>query len=189
MLKLVEKVDVPKTSQAEIRAILQQLSKSSNLKDACDVASEYFRHHDHELVSVIFCSDDDSVPAIRPFRNLPQSLIELAPKMQELGGCPPKKEAQRRLQPFDWKHIPRSEHPQFLSQRFLSEVDKLSYGMVLAVPVVIGRGIAVFSVGIHEHNLRSQAREDVIVAVCQIATAMISRFPELANLFEATYEG
>ena len=74
MLKLVEKVDVPKTSQAEIRAILQQLSKSSNLQDACDVASEYFRHHDHDLVSVIFCSHDDSVPAIRPFRNLPQSL-------------------------------------------------------------------------------------------------------------------
>ena len=185
MLKLVEKVDVPKTSHAEIRAILQQLNKSSNLQDACDVASDYFRQHDHDLVSVIFCSDDDSVPAIRPFRNLPQSLINLAPKLQEVGGCPPKKEAQRLLQPFDWKHIPRSEHPQFLCQRFLSEVEKLSYAMVLAVPVVIGRGIAVFSVGIHERNLGPQAREDVIIAVCQIATAMISRFPELANLFEA----
>lgn len=185
MLKLVEKVDVPKTSQAEIRAILQQLSKSSNLQDACDVAFEYFRKNDHDLVSVIFCSDDDSVPAIRPFRNLPQSLIDLAPKLQEVGGCPPKKEAQRLLQPFDWKHIPRGEHPQFLCQRFLSEVEKLPYAMVLAVPVVIGRGIAVFSVGIHERNLGPQVREDVIIAVCQIATAMISRFPELANLFEA----
>ena len=185
MLKLVEKVDVQRASQTELRAILQRLSKSSNLQDACDVASEYFRHHDHDLVSVIFCSNDDSVPAIRPFRNLPQSLIELAPKLQEIGGCPPKKEAQRLLQPFDWKHIPRSEHLQFLSQRFLTEVDKLPYAMVLAVPVVIGKGIAVFSVGIHDHNHGPQAREEVIVAVCQIATAMISRFPELANLFES----
>ena len=185
MLKLVEKVDVHRTSHAEIRAILQRLSKSSNLQDACDIASEYFRHHDHDLVSVIFCSNDDSVPAIRPFRNLPQSLLELAPKLQEIGGCPPKKEAQRLLQPFDWKHISRSEYPQFLSQRFLNEVEKLSYAMVLAVPVVIGKGIAVFSVGIHERNMGARAREEVIIAVCQIATAMISRFPELANLIES----
>ena len=63
MLKLVEKVDVQRASQTELRAILQRLSKSSNLQDACDVASEYFRHHDHDLVSVIFCSND--VPNIR----------------------------------------------------------------------------------------------------------------------------
>lgn len=105
--------------------------------------------------------------------------------MQEVGGCPPKKEAQKQLHAFDWKQIPKSEYPDFLSQRFLAEVDKLSYAMVFAVPVIIGRGIAVFTVGIHEHRMGSRAREEVITAVCQIATAMISRFPELATLFES----
>ncbi|MEP0944730.1 MAG: LuxR C-terminal-related transcriptional regulator [Rhizobiaceae bacterium] len=185
MLKLVTKDDVLGTSQSEIRATLQRLSKSSNLRDACDIAQEYFRHLDVDLVSVIFCSNDDSVPAIRPFRNLPQALVDLAPKMQELGGCPIKREAQWRLRPFDWKQISKSDHPDFMFQRFLSEVDKLSYAMVLAVPVIIGRGIAVFSVGIDEHRVGSQVREDVMTAICQIATAMISRFPELATLFEA----
>ncbi len=184
MLKLVENTGVGQTSQLKIRDTLQCLNESSSLNDACVIAQKYIKHLEHNLVSVIFCSDDDSVPAIRPFRDLPQPLVDLAPKMQRAGGCPTKKEAQRLLQPFDWKHISKSRHPEFLSQRYLTEVQKLPYVSVFAVPVVIGGGIAIFSIGMEDTNRNAGSREQLIVAVCQIATAMISRFPEVSKLFE-----
>ena len=185
MLKTSEAADSKGRSQTKLRSTLQEIAKSSNLQDACGVAAEYFVHLDHDLVSVIFCSNDDSIPAIRPFRNLPQALIDLAPRTQEVGGCPPKKEAQKKLCTFDWKQIPKNEHPDLVSQRVLAEVDRLSYAMVFAVPVIIGRGIAIFSVGFQEHQMGSQARKEVINAVFQIATSMICRFSELATLFKA----
>ena len=184
MLKLVTNTDVETTSHYEIRAVLQLVSECSNLNEACAIAQKCVKHLGHDLVSVIFCSNDDSLPAIRPFRDLPKSLVDLAPQMHKVGGCPPKKEAQRLLQPFDWKSIPRTNYSDFLSQRFLSEVQKLPYSSVFAVPVVIGGGIGVFSVGITDPKLDPQRREDLILALCQIATAMISRFPELSKLFE-----
>ncbi|NKB54321.1 MAG: hypothetical protein GKR97_19280 [Rhizobiaceae bacterium] len=184
MLRLVQNTGAEYTSHQEIRNTLQRLSESSNLNDACVIAQKYIKRLGHNLVSVIFCSDDDSAPAIRPFRDLPQSIVDLAPKMQQVGGCPPKKEAQRLLQPFDWKQISKSRHSDFLSQRFLTEVQKLPYVSVFAVPVVIGGGIAIFSIGIMDTSEGAGSREQLIVAVCQIATAMISRFPEVSNLFE-----
>ena len=184
MLKLVSDSDVEFTSKLEIRAVIQLVSQSSSLNDACVVAQKYFKQFDHDLVSVIFCSNDDTVPTIRPFRDLPQRLVDLAPKLQQFGGCPPKKEAQRLLQPFDWMTIPKSRYGDFMSQRFLTEVQKLPCASIFAVPVVIGGGIGVFSVGIRDAKLSAEQREELIVAVCQTATAMISRFPELSKLFE-----
>ncbi|MEP1206315.1 MAG: LuxR C-terminal-related transcriptional regulator [Rhizobiaceae bacterium] len=184
MLKLVTNADAALASDYEIRTTLQRLNECSNLNDACVIAQEHIKHLGHDLVSVIFCGHDDTVPAIRPFRDLPKSMVDLAPKLQQVGGCPPKKEAQRLLRPFDWKQIPRSRHRDFISQRFLTEVQKLPYSSVLAMPVVIGGGVGVFTVGMNDTDFNSQMREDLIVAVCQIATAMISRFPELAKLFE-----
>ena len=184
MLKLVSDSDAGFTSELEIRAVLHAINKSSSLNGACLVAQKYFRQLDHDLVSVIFCSNDDTEPTIRPFRNLPQRLVDLAPKLQQFGGCPVKKEAQRLLQPFDWMTISKSTYCDFMSQRFLSEVQKLPYASIFAVPVVIGSGIGVFSVGIMDTDLAAEKREEIIVAVCQITTAMISRFPELSKLFE-----
>ena len=184
MLKLVTNDDVATTSSYKIRTVLQSVGSCSSLNHACGIAQAYIKHLGHDLVSVFFCSNDDSVPAIRPFRNLPQPLIDLAPKLQQFGGCPPKQEAQRLLQPFDWKAIPKSRYPDFVSQRFFAEVQKLPYASVFAVPVVIGGGIAVFTVGVSETGFNPQRREELIIAICQFATAMISRFPELSKLFE-----
>lgn len=56
MLKLVEKVDAKERSQTELRATLQELGKSSNLRDACSIAADYFLHHDHDLVCNFFAA-------------------------------------------------------------------------------------------------------------------------------------
>lgn len=184
MLKIVPDVDIATTSKSEIRETLLKLNKCTSVADACVIAERYFGLSGHTLISVVFCSHDDSQPAIRAFRNLPDGLTELAQRLPQVGGCPPKKQAQKHLLPFDWKTIPKSDHPDFLSQRFLAEVQKLPYASILAVPVVIGGGIGLFSVAIADKQSVHQAREEVISAVTQIATAMICRFPELSTLFE-----
>ena len=136
----------------------------------------------HQLVSVFFCSHDDAHPAIRPFRRLPRALMELAPKLAEIGGCPLKQEAQKLLRPFNWKSISKADYSEFLNKRFLEEVEKLDCKAILAVPVVLGRGIAVFSIGLNQDT--PEAREQIISSVCHIVSVMVGRFPELTTLFE-----
>ena len=167
---------------AKIHQLRQAVAKSVDVSSACIVAEGHFDQMGHQLVSVFFCSHDDAHPAIRPFRRLPRALMELAPKLAEIGGCPLKQEAQRLLRPFNWKSISKSDYGEFLNKRFLEEVDKLEYQSVLAVPVVLGQGIAVFSIGLHQDT--SDNREQIISSVCHIVSVMVGRFPELTTLFE-----
>ena len=51
------------------------------------------------------------------------------------------------------------------------------------MPVLIGTGLAIFSVGTLEKKLDEVSRSDLINTICQMTVALIGRFPELTKLF------
>ena len=74
--------------------------QTSELNQACEIAQHFFADAGHQLVSVIFCDCNDEKPVIRAFQNMSERLDTAAQKMKSVGGCLPKKEAQRLLRPF-----------------------------------------------------------------------------------------
>ncbi|MEP1206489.1 MAG: hypothetical protein ABJM29_02775 [Rhizobiaceae bacterium] len=158
--------------------------QSVELKQACSIARQFFEEAGHQLLSVIFCDCDDSRPAIRAFRNLPPALDTLSQKMKSAGGCPPQKEAQRLLQPFDWFKFNPSRYSDLQSMKFLLEVSKLPYGCVLGVPVRLGNGLVIFSVGIDKSRCDASTKRAIILDVLQLATAMIGGLKEVEHLFQ-----
>ena len=158
--------------------------QSTELSKACNIARQFFEDAGHTLVSVIFCDCDDTRPAIKAFRNLPSELSTLSKKMKSVGGCPPQKEAQRLLQPFDWFKFSPDRYSDLQSMKFLLEVSKLPYGAVLGVPVRLGNGLVVFSVGIDKSRCDVATKQTIILDVLQLAMAMIGGLREVDHLFE-----
>ena len=164
--------------------LAENISQSPDLHAACVIGEQHLADLGHDLLSVFFCDLIDQLPAIRPFRRLPRALSDLAVKLNGLGGCPVKRHVKNVLHPFDWFSMPEPNREDFLTARFMSEARKLGYNEVLAVPIVLGRGVAVFSIGLNPANRVAQTREQIVAAVSQICCAMISRFPELGVMFE-----
>lgn len=157
---------------------------SSELGEACDIAAKFFADAGHQLISVIFCDSNDQKSEIRAFRNMPDKLNAAALKMKEVGGCPPKKEAQRLLRPFDWFDLSPDRYSDLHSMKFLLEVSKLPYGCVLAVPIRLGDGLAIFSIGINRKNCSAEVKRTVVLDVLQLSLAMIGTLAELKYLFQ-----
>ena len=157
---------------------------SNELSGACEIAAKFFAEAGHDLISVIFCDSQDAKPVIRAFRNMPDNLNAAALRMKEVGGCPPKKEAQRLMRPFDWFDLSPDRYSDLHSMKFLLEVSKLPYGCVLAVPIRLGDGLAIFSVGIKQNNCTAEVKRAVVLDVLQLALAMIGRLSELEDLFQ-----
>ena len=154
------------------------------LTEACEIAANFFADAGHQLISVIFCDSNDAKPVIRAYRNMPPKLNAVALRMKEVGGCPPKKEAQRLLRPFDWFDMSPDRYKDLHSMKFLLEVSKLPFGSVLAVPIRLGDGLAIFSVAIKKENCLPEIKQAVVMDVLQLSLAMIGRLEELEGLFQ-----
>ena len=158
--------------------------QSSELNEACNIAKRFFQDAGHQLMSVIFCECDESRPALRVYRNLPVALDTLSQKMKSAGGCPPQKEAQRLLQPFDWFNFSPERYSDLQSMKFLLEVSKLPFGCVLGVPIRLGNGLIVFSVGIEKTRCDPETKQAIILDVLQLSMAMIGGLGEVDHLFQ-----
>ena len=166
-------------------ASASELSLATDVNSACAILERQLQSFDYNLLSVKFCDLRDEKPAIRPFSAYPPSISEMAADLQGNGGCPISKEAQQRLSPFDVMSIDRSHHSDFLSNRFLQELKKLKHNHIAVVPVVFGRGLAVYTVGLHEKRFEGRVRETLINFISNITASLIGQFPDVSKMFEA----
>lgn len=166
-------------------ALVTEMSLAKDVNSACAVLEMQLRLLDHELLSVKFCDLLDEKPAIRPFGGYPRAISEMAGKLQGAGGCPISREAQQRLSPFDAMSIDQSNHSDFLSGRFLQELKKMKHAHIAVIPVVFGRGLAVYSIGLNEKRFEGRLRETLINFICNATASLIGQFPEVSKLFEA----
>lgn len=158
--------------------------QSSELVSACQIAKDFFKDSGHELISIIFCTCHDTDVGMRVFRNMPDELAQLDRKLKSAEGSPVKREALRLMQPFDWFNLSPTRYSDLQSMKFLLELAKMKHGCILGVPIRLGDGLAIFSVGIHRMNCNPGTKRDVVLDVLQLAMAMIGRLRELDKLFE-----
>lgn len=166
-------------------ALVDEMCLARDVNSACTILEKQLQVMDSDLLSVKFCDLLDEKPAIRPFGAYPNSISQMASKLQSSGGCPISKEAQQRLAPFDAMSIDHSMHLDFLSSRFLRELKKMDHAHIAVIPVVFGRGLAVFTIGLNEKRFEGRVRETLINFICNATASLIGRFPDVANIFEA----
>ncbi len=171
--------------QFDIRHVVKQISMSTNLEAASLVAEQYFLSHHRQLISVFFCDRGNFENIIWPFSKMPQTLANISSKLRREGGCPIAKEAVRILRPFDVEEIDLSLNDDFLRGRFFKELAKLPYGSIFVVPVILGKGLAMFTLGSLDGKLNADGKIAIIDAVCQILVAIITRFPKVTTFFES----
>ena len=164
---------------------VSQLRTANDVNWACAVLAQQLKLADFELLSIKFCDLHDEKPAIRPYGAYPQIISDPAVDLRDTGGCPISKEAQKRLVPFDAMAIQQADHLDFLSKRFLQEVTKMKHSHIAVIPIVFGRGLAVYTIGLKEKRFAGQLREALIGLICNATAALIGQFPEVSKLFEA----
>ena len=171
--------------EVDIRHVVKRISMSTNLEAASLIAEQYFLSHHRQLISVFFCDRGNFENIVRPFSKLPQTLANISSKLRSEGGCPIAKEAVRILRPFDIEEIDRPQNDDFLRLRFFKELAKLPYDSIFVVPVILGKGLAMFTLGSLDGKLDAEGKIAIIDAVCQISVAIITRFPKATTFCES----
>ncbi len=138
----------------------------------------------YNLLSVKFCDTLDEKPAVRPFSRYPKAISELSAALRAQGGCPISKEVLTRLSPFDAKTIEMVNYSGFLDARFLQELAKMEHQHIAVIPIIFGRGLAVYTVGMKGHRFVDGTREEIVNFVCNANAVLLCTFPEIATLFE-----
>ncbi len=168
----------------DLRRITRLISGSSDLQSSCLLLMNYFSRQDMELRSVAFCDLENEYPTINAFRIDPKGLKNFATELHKTTGCPDLRKAVECRHPFDALQMNKNEQHDFLSKRYLEELTKLGYQSIAIIPVRIGRGLAVFSIGLLASSFAGELRSSLISTTCQITIAIISRFPDVTKLFE-----
>ncbi len=167
----------------DLRRTARLISRSDDLHSTCLLVEDYLAHHDMSLMGVTFCDLEGGLPSIRAFRRHSEAVLKLATVLKDKGGCPVINEAKRLHHCFDALQIDRSRYPEFLNKRFLDELAKSGHKHILVIPILLGQGLAIFSIGTREQRLTDDLRVFLINAICQSTVAIIDRFPDVTKLF------
>ncbi|MEP0940523.1 MAG: LuxR C-terminal-related transcriptional regulator [Rhizobiaceae bacterium] len=169
--------------EARLR-LVEKISTADGVEAAACALKQHFLAFDSHLLSVKFCDSADPGNAIRPFTAYPKDVLTVSQQLLSQGGCPFSKEAVRRLQAYDSCTIDRSQYATFLDRRFFMEMDKTGHQHIAIVPVMLGRAVALFTVGLLDKPFKGELRELIVEAIGQSVPAFIDRFQGIKTLFE-----
>ena len=178
--KLLNEVN---TSGASLNDKLVEIQKSDSISQACLVLRDYFALLGGELLSIKFCDTMNEADTIRPYTNYPPAVMKIGTVLGMTGGCPFAKESLRLMRPISIREIDRARYNTEMETRFLDEVEELGHTDLAVLPVLIGRGMAMATVGLFDRNFEGQLRAEISDAVPRLLAAFTSRFPEVAILF------
>ena len=149
---------------------------SSLFFESCELAEAQFRSIGGELMSVSLCRTMGSVVPETVFLNFPQVLRKLADGIKNRGGCPIWQEAVHRRSHFDALEVDPISHKDFMSSRFLIEMRKLNYRRVWVVPLSLGDGFAVATIGMSKKQDSRDVDERCIAFTYQFLLNICSKF-------------
>ena len=164
--------------------ILEEVLNCEDLNSTCKLLCEYYQNQKIELMSVSFADLKDEKPTIRAFNNLSPVLHQISLELRDNGECPVTKEAKRLRYPFDALKMDKELYPAFLDRRFFRQLEKDDYYKVISIPIVLGRGIANFLVGVKSNPVKSGEIDELVDEICKFSVLMISMFPDVLKLFE-----
>ena len=173
-----------KTYGLKLLALLSNIASAKDITAASLNLSEYLRGLGTELLSVQFCDSAEGGNIIRPFFGYPDGVAKVSGQLIENGGCPFTNEAMRRMEALDSCMIDRTAYDTLLDRRFFQEMDKLEHRHIAIVPILLGRSIAMFTIGLGVEPFKGRLREVITETIGQIVPAFIDRFPEIKTIFE-----
>jgi DNA-binding CsgD family transcriptional regulator len=150
---------------------------------ACSSIAGFASLQDGELLSIKIVERGAEHNSVRPWSNYSDGIRALSNDFQEIGGCFFHREAMSRLRPFLLSEIPRQQYESLLERRLLSEIDKLSFKDIFAIPVVLGRGVAQVLIG-QKTVMDAEHRRAVSDMMGHMIAALLVRFPELGRAFD-----
>ena len=165
-------------------ALLSKIASAKDIPAASLSFDEHLENYGAQLLSVKFCDSAEGGNIIRPFFGYPDGVAKVSGQLIENGGCPFTKESMRRMEAFDSCTIDRTVYDTLLDRRFFQEIDKLEHRHIAIVPIMIGRAIALFTIGLGVEAFKGRIREIITETIGQIAPAFIDRFPEIKTIFE-----
>ena len=164
--------------------LVHKIAHSEDVQSAAWVLRDHLQAFNAQLMSVKFCDSVDTGTAIRPFCAYSDAAIAVSQQIQAQGGCPFTKEAMIRLSPFDWCSIDRSLYATFLDRRFFAEIGKTGHRHIAVVPIMVGRALALFTIGLHDQPFKGAVRDEIVDTIAQVMPAFIERFQGIRTIFE-----
>ena len=168
----------------DLPTFCRKLSQATDINSACILIEQQLKSMEYDLLSVKFCDTLDEKPAIRPFSRYPKPISDLSVALRDEGGCPISKEILIQLRPFDATAIDLANYSGFLEKRFLQELAKIDHLHIAVIPMIFGRGLSVYTVGLNDTRFVGRIRDELINFVSHANTALLCSFPETATLFE-----
>lgn len=180
-----ELTDIQASNQDEgLLALIGNITTSENMAEASLCLKDHLLANDAHLLSIKFYDSIENGEVIRPFSGYPPSVVEVGQQLQKYGGCPFARESKTRLSAFDSCSIDRSQYESFLERRFFKEIDNTGHNHIAVVPIMIGRAIALFTIGMGDVSFKGEPWKNTMEIMAQVVPAFISRFPEIATIFE-----
>ena len=167
---LESKVDVQFSTGDRYREL-----NSSLFFESCELAEAQFRRFGGELMSVSFSKKMGRTVPETLFQNMPQVLRKLADGMRKMSGCPIWQEAVRQQRHFDLLEVDPVCHQDFMSSRFLIEMGKLNYRRVWIVPLLVGDGLAVATIGMSKTQDSQDVDDGCVALGYQILLNVVSK--------------
>lgn len=168
----------------ELLALISKIESAKDINAASLDLEKYLKNFEVQLMSVKFCDSAESGKTIWPFNSYPEGIARVCNDIQAIGGCPFAKEVVRRMEAFDSCLVDRKKYNTFLDRRFFQEFDKLEHKHIAVVPIMIGRSIAMFTIGLGVEPFKGRMQEIITETIGQIVPAFIDRFPEIKTMFE-----
>lgn len=171
-------------SRDALIALVRDIENAADIAAASQIVDDNFSRYGARLLSVKICDTSGQYENLRPFSGYPKSVGNIGRQLQPTGGCPFSKEATRRLLPFDSATIDRSRYRTFLDKRFFQEIDKLPHQHIAIVPIMVGRAVALFTVGLFDSAFEGDLKDHIRDTIGQTVSTYVRRFPEVATIFE-----
>lgn len=181
MSQSFQQIDVGSTG-FDLRFLTVDLSEAADIFEACAVLEKHFLSSGYTLLSVKFRNLSDNSSALHPFGKLPCPLAVLSQPADTDQRT--MDQAPLRFAPFDAMAVDASRYPDFMSRRFLDELTKLGHRHIAVIPVVIGDGLALYTVGLNDVPFSGERRDMLVNIICHATVSILSRFPEAAMLFK-----
>ena len=162
---------------------LDAVGKADTLDAACCSIAELVEKLGSKLLLVKFADLAGKHETVRPWSAFSENIKTLGKPLQEAGGCAFHRESLARMRPFLLSAVEQENYESLLERRFFSELGKLGYRDIFAIPVVMGRGMALTLIGL-DQDLNTRGRQSTADMVGHVVAAMLVRFPQVGRLFE-----
>lgn len=184
MIQFAEELAATVDYKQHLLNLLSDVAGCETIEDACVLFDGFLRHLNCQLLSVKFHDVENVMAPIRPFSAYPPGMRRFRGSADYQHGCPFNREAQLRLRPFSLASIDRSKYKDLKDRQFFKELEKSGHANIAILPVIIGRGVSLITIGLNDQPFEGRIRMSTADAAAHIVAAVVARFPQVANLFE-----